>query len=167
MDVLKKKNSFHAELFGLLIRFRPDFGREETSGPHLLSQNCWCKSAVAFAVVAAMLLQTQVFLLLSDSNVERHMNPTNLWDRPLMSAFHFLPFGGFVEFTEAICSNCVRNESNIVRHDCLPHQRLHLLRGRDSSLKFCIKPTLQEALGTLNAIAEQTRDQNFLVAPPM
>ena len=107
-----------------------------------------------------MLLQTQVFLLLSDSNVKRHKNPTNLWDRPLMSAFHFLPFGGLVEFTEAI-------RSNIVRHDCLPHQRLHLLRGRDSSVKFCIKPTLQEALGTLNAIAEQTRDQNFLVAPPM
>ena len=54
---------------------------------------------------------SRCFSIIGDSNIKRHMNPTNCRDRPLMSACQIIPSGKMSMMSE--CLRSVRPESNV------------------------------------------------------
>ena len=65
----------------------------------------------------SVIKMSRIFSLLGDSNIKRHMNPTNCRDRPLMSGCEVLPCGRLSVLAESLKS--IRSESNVVILSCL------------------------------------------------
>ena len=105
-----------------------------------------------------------VFSVLGDSNVQRHMNPMNCRDRPMMSSCQVLPCGKVALLAEAL--RAVKAESTVVLVACLTN---FLTSSADagSSIIFRIEPVLRESLATLNEAALVRPDLTFVVSPPM
>ena len=105
-----------------------------------------------------------MFSLLGDSNVKRHMNPTNCRDRPLMSGCQVLPCGKISLLSESL--KAVRPESNVVLIACLTN----FLTSSDpagSVIAHRIEPVLRAALAALTEFAQLHPDLYLVVSPPM
>ena len=61
--------------------------------------------------------QDRVFSILGDSNVQRHMNPMNCRDRPLMTGAQVIPCGRLSLLSAALGS--IRPESNLCIMSCI------------------------------------------------
>ena len=106
---------------------------------------------------------SRCFSLLGDSNVQRHMNPTNCRDRPLISGCQTLQVGRFSMFAETLRS--VRAESSVVIVACLSN---FLSKTSDEpSVAFRVEPVFLGALEVLNAHAALDPNRFFIVSPPM
>ena len=107
---------------------------------------------------------SRCFSIVGDSNVQRHMNPTNCRDRPLMSSCQVLPCGKLALLAE--CLRSVRAESNVCVVSCVTN---FLTRSEDTggSVGFRVEPILLEVLSALTAAASLRPDLMLLLSPPM
>ena len=104
------------------------------------------------------------FSILADSNVKRHMNPTNCRDRPLMSGCQLIPCGKLAALAESLRS--VRAETNVCIVSCLSN----FLTDSDdagSSATFRVEPVFLAVIEKLNSAAAEFPDRKFLISPPM
>ena len=107
---------------------------------------------------------SRFFSILGDSNVKRHLNPTNCRDRPLMSGCQLVPCGKLALLDEAL--KTVRPESTVCLISCVTN----FLTGSEdagSSVSFRIDPVLREFIEVLNKASESRPELIFLVTPPM
>ena len=106
---------------------------------------------------------SRCFSLVGDSNVRRHMNPTNCRDRPLMSGCQQIPCMKMSTFVESLKS--IRSESNVCIVACLTN----FLTGSTETgvVSHRIVPILQDFLEAVNAAALSAPGRSFLVTPPM
>ena len=104
------------------------------------------------------------FSILGDSNVQRHMNPTNCRDRPLMSSCQVVPCGRLSLLAESLRS--VKAETTVCILACVTN---FLTASEDAggSVGFRVEPVLLEMLAVLGAAAGAFPDRAYLVAPPM
>ena len=109
------------------------------------------------------MMSSRKFSILGDSNIKRHMNPTNCRDRPLMSGAQVIPCGKASLLAEALRS--VRKESNVILVSCITNF-LTSSEEAGASLSFRVGPVLQEAFELIVAAA-QADDRHVIVAPPM
>ena len=111
-----------------------------------------------------MASQSQVFTLLGDSNVQRHMNPMSCRDRPMMSTCQVLPCGRISAFAETL--RAVRPESNVVIVACLTNFLTSSVEA-GSSVVFRIEPVLRDSIAIINEFAVAHQDIHVVVSPPM
>ena len=104
------------------------------------------------------------FSILGDSNIKRHMNPTNCRDRPLMSGAQVIPCGKAALLAEAMRS--VRKETNVVLLSCITNF-LTSSEEAGSSLSFRVMPVLQEVFQIVVEASQSSEDRFIIVAPPM
>ena len=104
------------------------------------------------------------YSVLGDSNVLRHMNPSNCQDRPLMSGCQVVPCTKLSILAEALKS--VREESNVCILACVSNF-LSSSEDTGSSISSRVEPVLLELLAILNAISSEQPSRYFLLAPPM
>ena len=104
------------------------------------------------------------FSILGDSNVKRHMNPTNCRDRPLMSGCQVVPCGRLAVLSESLKS--IRGESNVCIVSCLTN---FLTSSSDagSPVSFRVEPIFLEVLEKITSAAAEFPDRRYLVVPPM
>ena len=104
------------------------------------------------------------YSIVGDSNVRRHMNPSNCQDRPLMSGCQVIPCTKLSILVEAMKS--IREESTVCVVACLSN---FLTSSEDagSSISFRVEPVLLEFLSNLNSYSQDHPGRYFLVAPPM
>ena len=107
---------------------------------------------------------TRKFSILGDSNIKRHLNPTNCRDRPLMSGCQQLPCGHLSLLTESLRS--VRPETNVVMLSCLTNF-LTSAEEAGASVSFRVDPVLREVHEAVCATAIDQAEVFYLVAPPM
>ena len=104
------------------------------------------------------------YSIVGDSNVKRHMNPSNCQDRPLMAGCQVIPCTKISILSEALKS--VRKESNACILSCISN----FLTASDdagSSVAFRVEPIMTEFLSAINDSAQNNPDRFYLVAPPM
>ena len=104
------------------------------------------------------------FSILGDSNIKRHMNPTNCRDRPLMSGAQTIPCGKVSLLAEALRS--VRKESSVILLSCLTNF-LTSSEAAGASLSLRIDPVLLEVAQMIFDAASQDTERYFIIAPPM
>ena len=104
------------------------------------------------------------FSILGDSNVQRHLNPTNCRDRPLMSGCQLLPCGRVALLAEALRS--VREDTNVVLLSCFTNF-LTSSEEAGSSVNFRVDPVLRSVCETVTAAATEKSSVFFILAPPM
>ena len=107
---------------------------------------------------------SRCFSILGDSNLKRHMNPTNCRDRPLMSGSQILPCGRLAMLAE--CLKSVRESSTVCVLSCVTNF-LTASTSAGSSASFRVEPVLLEVLELLKAASLERPDLTFLLAPPM
>ena len=107
---------------------------------------------------------SRFFSIVGDSNVQRHMNPTNCRDRPLMSSCQVVPCGKLALLAESLCS--VRQETSVCIVACVTN---FLTSSEDTggSVGFRVEPVLLELLTILSKAAAEGPDRAFLLSPPM
>ena len=107
---------------------------------------------------------SRFFSIFGDSNVQRHMNPTNCRDRPLMSSCQVVPCGKLALLAESLRS--VRQETSVCIVACLTN---FLTSSEDTggSVGFRVEPVLLELLTILSNAAAEGPDRAFLLSPPM
>ena len=105
----------------------------------------------------------RIFSLLGDSNVKRHMNPTNCRDRPMMSGCEVLPCGRFSVLAEALKS--VRSESNVVLLSCLTN--FITMSEESGSIATRVVPIFQDVASLIGEEAGQYAGRFYLISPPM
>ena len=104
------------------------------------------------------------FSILGDSNVKRHLNPTNCRDRPLMSGCQLLPCGTAALLSESL--HGVRPDSNVVLVSCLTNF-LTSSAEAGASVSFRIEPIIRDAHQVVSAFAVERPEVSCLVCPPM
>ena len=118
---------------------------------------------VVFSIVSFTMSLSRCFSLIGDSNVKRHMNPTNCRDRPLMSGCQVIPCMKMSTLAESLKS--VRTESNVCIVACITN---FLTGSTDSGVvSHRIVPILQDFLEAINAAALSSPGRSYLVSPPM
>ena len=106
---------------------------------------------------------SRCFTLIGDSNVRRHMNPTNCRDRPLMSGCQVVPCTKMSTFAESLKS--VRAESTVCILACITN---FLTASTDTGVvSHRIVPIFQDFLGAINEAASAAPGLHYLVSPPM
>lgn len=107
--------------------------------------------------------QLRVFSLVGDSNVSRHMNPTNRRDRPAMEAAEVLPCTRVEAFRTTLCS--VREESTVCIVSCITN----FLTSSSSSdtLSLRVDPVFKDFFSTIVSECERFPSRKYLVCPPM
>ena len=107
---------------------------------------------------------SRCFSIVGDSNIKRHMNPTNCRDRPLMSGCQVLPCGKLSLLSE--CLRSIRAETNVCLLACVSN---FLADSEDTggSVGFRVEPVLLEVLSLLTSAASENPDRAYLLAPPM
>ena len=83
----------------------------------------------------------KIFSVIGDSNVKRHLNPTNCRDRPRMSSAQLIPCGKLEILSE--CLRNVRDESNVCILSCVTNV-LTSSSGGSSTLSLRIEPVLRD-----------------------
>ena len=101
---------------------------------------------------------SQIFLIVGDSNIQHHMNPTNCGDRPLMSGSEVIPCGKLPILTEAL--KTVREESTICVVSCVS-------KSAGSTVSPRIEPMLSDFCKALNLASGDRPDIIYLVSAPM
>ena len=107
---------------------------------------------------------SRFFSIVGDSNVQRHMNPTNCRDRPLMSSCQVVPCGKLALLAESLRS--VRQETSVCIVACVTN---FLTSSEDTggSVGFRVEPVLLERRTILSNAAAEGPDRAFLLSPPM
>ena len=111
-----------------------------------------------------MMSVSRCFSIIGDSNIKRHMNPTNCRDRPLMSACQIIPSGKMSMMSE--CLRSVRPESNVCIIACVTN----FLTGSEDtggSVGFRVEPVLMEFASIVAESCQTNPDRAFIVLPPM
>ena len=103
------------------------------------------------------------FTLIGDSNVRRHMNPTNCRDRPLMSGCQVLPCTKLSLLAESL--KAIRSESTVCVLSCLTN--FIASSSEAGAVSHRVVPILQDVLQAVNEAAQSTPGRNFLISPPM
>ena len=103
-------------------------------------------------------MSSRIFSVIGDSNIKRHMNPTNCRDRPLMCGAQVLPCGKAALLSEALRS--VRKESNVVLLSCFTNF-LTSSEAAGASLSFRIEPVLHEAFQVCCILFHSVRGFGF------
>ena len=103
-----------------------------------------------------------VFSLIGDSNIKRHMNPTNCRD-PVMSGCQVLHCGRLAVLAESLKS--IRAESNVVILACITN---FVTRSEESgSIANRVEPIFREFASVISAEASKYAGRYYLVSPPM
>ena len=92
-------------------------------------------------VQSLLLKMDKIFSVIGDSNVKRHLNPTNCRDRPRMSSAQLIPCGKLEILSE--CLRNVRDESNVCILSCVTNV-LTSSSGGSSTLSLRIEPVLRD-----------------------
>ena len=111
-----------------------------------------------------LLNMSRIFSIVGDSNVRRHMNPTNCRDRAPMTSAQVLPCSKVEVFRQSLSS--VRRESNVCLIACVSN---FLADSRDtsSSVSQRVAQPLNEFFRLLLEACRASPDRRFLVCPPM
>lgn len=107
--------------------------------------------------------QDRVFSILGDSNVQRHMNPMNCRDRPLMTGAQVIPCGRLSLLSAALGS--IRPESTLCIMSCITN--FITSSSASDSVSIRSEPVMLEFLEKLSQCCEARPDLTFLVCPPM
>lgn len=106
----------------------------------------------------------KIFTVIGDSNVKRHLNPTNSRDRPLMLNSQLLPCTKAQIFSE--CLGSVREESNVCLISCITNFLTSSVE-ESSTLGLRVDPVLQEFFSKIRESCAEFPDRAFLICPPM
>ena len=106
---------------------------------------------------------SRCFSLIGDSNVRRHMNPTNCRDRPLMSGCQLIPCQKLSTLAE--CLKSVRADSNVCLLSCLTN----FLTGsaETGAIAHRVVPIFQDVLAAVNEASLAAPNRSFIISPPM
>ena len=105
---------------------------------------------------------SRVFSLVGDSNIKRHMNPTNCRD-PVMSGCQVLHCGCLAALAESLKS--IRAESNVLILACISN---FVTRSEESgSIANCVEPIFRKFASVISAEASKYAGRYYLVSPPM
>ena len=107
---------------------------------------------------------SRCFSIVGDSNIRRHMNPTNCRDRPLMSSCQIIPAGKLSMMSE--CLRSVRSESNVCILACVTN----FLTGSEDaggSVGFRVEPVLLELASIVSEACLANPERAYLIMPPM
>ena len=107
---------------------------------------------------------SRIFSIVGDSNIQRHMNPTNCRDRPLMSGSEVIPCGKLSILAEALKS--VREESTICVVSCVSNF-LTGSKSAGSTVSPRFEPVLSDFCKALNLASGDRPDLIYLVSAPM
>ena len=108
--------------------------------------------------------QARVFSLIGDSNVKRHMNPTNCRDRPAMIEAQVIPCTKISVLQQSLRS--VRDSSNVCILSCISN----FLSDSDSSassMALRLEPVYTEFFRKLLQSCQSMPNRTFFVCPPM
>ena len=105
---------------------------------------------------------SRVFSLIRDSNIKRHMNPTNYRDT-VMSGCQVLHCGRLAVLAESLKS--IRAESNVVIKACISN---FVTRSEESgSVANRVEPVFREFASLISAEATKYAGRHYLMSPPM
>lgn len=104
------------------------------------------------------------FSILGDSNVKRHLNPTNCRDRPLMSTCQLIPCNKLSILAESLKS--IRSESNVCILSCLTNF-LTSSKSAGSSVGLRVGQVFEDVLAAVHAASDAVPDRRFFISPPM
>ena len=105
---------------------------------------------------------SRLFSLIGDSNIKRHMNPTNCRD-PVMSGCQVLHCGRLAVLAESLRS--VRAESNVIILACISN---FVTRSEESgSIANRVDPIFREFASLIGEEATKHAGRYYLVSPPM
>ena len=107
--------------------------------------------------------QVNVFSLLGDSNIHRHVNKNTCRANPLVKASQIIPCGHIELLAESLAS--VRDESNCSIISCMSNFIADAPGPPWVSQR--VQPVLQAVLATLEDFCESHPEVNVLVSPPM
>ena len=107
---------------------------------------------------------SRIFSIVGDWNIQRHMNPTNCRDRPLMSGSEVIPCGKLSILAEALKS--VREESTICVVSCVSNF-LTGSKSAGSTVSPRIEPVLSDFCKALNLASGDRSDIIYLVSAPL
>lgn len=107
--------------------------------------------------------QLRVFSIVGDSNVQRHMNPTNCQGRALMESAEVIPCTRMEAFRTSLTS--VRAESNVCVVSCVTNFLTSSAPCDTISLR--VDPILKEFFEILSVECHKFPERQFLVSPPM
>ena len=111
----------------------------------------------------SVIKMSRIFSLLGDSNIKRHMNPTNCRDRPLMSGCEVLPCGRLSVLAESLKS--IRSESNVVILSCLTN--FITMSEESGSTASRVAPIFQDVAAMVGEEAAKHAGRFYLISPPM
>ena len=102
--------------------------------------------------------------LIGDSNVRRHMNPTNCRDRPPMLSAQVVPCTKLEIFRQSLQS--VRAEASVCIIACVSNF-LTDSNVQSSSISQRVEQPLKDFFGAIVDVSRSTPDRRYLVCPPM
>lgn len=107
--------------------------------------------------------QSRVFSLVGDSNIQRHINPTNCQGRALMESAEVLPCTRMEAFRTSIST--VRVESNVCVVSCITN----FLTSSPScdTISLRLDPVLKDFFAVISGECSKYPDRKYLVSPPM
>ena len=106
---------------------------------------------------------SRCFSLIGDSNIRRHMNPTNCRDRPLMSGCQVIPCTKMSTLSEALKS--VRAETTVCILACVTN--FMTSSTETGVVSHRIVPILQDVLAAVNESSLASPGRSYLISPPM
>ena len=107
---------------------------------------------------------SRIFSIVGDSNVQRHMNPTNCRGRPLMSGCEVIPCGKLSLLAEGLRS--VRSETSLCIVSCLTNF-LTDSKSAGSSVSHRVEPVMSEFCKIISEASRARPDLVCLVSAPM
>lgn len=107
--------------------------------------------------------QLRVFSIVGDSNIQRHMNPTNTQGRALMESSQVIPCTRMEAFRTSL--SAVRLESNVCLVSCITN----FLTSTEScdTISLRIDPVLKEFFEVIVSESLKNPERKYLVSPPM
>lgn len=108
--------------------------------------------------------QVRAFALLGDSNIQRHINKTNVRASPSLKSAQILPCGHLEIFQETLAK--IRPDVNVCILSCLTNF-LTSADSTSSTISHRIDPVLLTIQTTLADFCSASPDRLCLVAPPM
>jgi len=107
---------------------------------------------------------SRIFSIVGDSNVKRHMNPTNCRDRPKMSSSQVLPCTKSFGFRQALLS--VRPESNVCIIACVSNF-ISDSTEVSSSASQKAEPVVKDFFDGVVEACRASPGRHHLICPPM
>lgn len=105
-----------------------------------------------------------IFSVIGDSNVRRHMNPTNCRDRPLMSSAQVIPCTKLGVFRQSLAA--IKEETTVCIVACVSNFITDSVES-SSSVSQRISINLKEFFDVLSQSCSAFPARRYLVCPPM